>query len=56
MNDIHKGLFLGTKILLFDEDNLLYRTIANNSETLQKDLEILKQWESINKMEFHLDI
>ena len=41
----------------FADDNLLYRTIADDSDALllQKDLDTLQQWESINKMEFHPD-
>ena len=57
INDIHKGLSPGTKISLFADDSLLYRTIADDSDTLllQKDLDTLQQWESNNKMEFHPD-
>ena len=57
INDIHKGLSPGTKISLFADDSLLYRTIADESDTLilQKDLDTLQQWESTNKMEFHPD-
>ena len=57
INDIHKDLSPGTKISLFADDSLLYRTIADTSDchTLQKDLDALQQWERQNKMEFHPD-
>ena len=47
INDISKGLSKGTKIRLFADDSLLYRTIESPSDTaiLQKDLETLKLWE-----------
>jgi hypothetical protein len=55
INDIHKDLSPGTKISLFADDSLLYRTIADTSDslTLQKDLDTLQQWETDNLMEFH---
>lgn len=34
INDIHLGLSPGTKISLFADDSLLYRTIADDSDTL----------------------
>ena len=54
-NDISKGLSKGTKIKLFADDSLLYRTISsqNDSKTLQKDLNTLQNWEQKWKMEFH---
>ena len=55
INDISKGLSNGTKIRLFADDSLLYRTIKTpkDSEILQKDLDSLQIWEKTWKMEFH---
>ena len=55
INDISKGLSQGTFIRLFADDSLLYRQINSpkDCETLQKDLDILQNWESKFKMEFH---
>ena len=55
INDISKGLSKGTKIRLFADDSLLYRTIKNPSDSaiLQKDLNTLQLWEKKWKMEFH---
>ena len=55
INDISKGLSKGTKLRLFADDSLLYRTIKNPSDsvTLQKDLNTLQLWETKWKMEFH---
>ena len=55
INDISKGLTPGTKIRLFADDSLLYRTIKSphDSEILQKDLNTLQNWEQKWKMEFH---
>ena len=50
INDISKGLSKGTKIRLFADDSLLYRTIETPSDSaiLQKDLDTLqleeKKW------------
>ena len=57
INDIHIGLSPGSKISLFADDSLLYRTIADESDSLrlQNDLDTLQQWELNNKMEFHPD-
>ena len=55
INDISVDLSPGTKIRLFADDSLLYRTIStpDDSRTLQKDLDVLQNWETANKMEFH---
>ena len=55
INDISKGLTKGTKIRLFADDSLLYRTIKTpkDSAILQKDLETLQIWEKQWKMEFY---
>ena len=55
INDISKGLSKGTKIRLFADDSLLYRTIESPSDTaiLQKDLDTLQLWEKQWKMKFH---
>ena len=55
INDISKGLSKGTKIRLFADDSLLYRTIEtpSDSATLQNDLNTLQLWEKKWKMEFH---
>ena len=46
INDISKGLTEGTKIRLFADDSLLYRSIKtpNDSAILQKDLDTLQLW------------
>ena len=55
INDISKGLSKGTKIRLFADDSLLYRTIRtpHDSAILQRDLDTLQVWERKWKMEFH---
>ena len=55
INDISNGLSPGTKIRLFADDSLLYRTInsKNDCDILQHDLNKLQQWEKSWKMEFH---
>ena len=55
INDISKDLTPGTKIRLFADDSLLYRTInsARDCEILQRDLLTLQKWERLWKMEFH---
>ena len=55
INDISDNLSPGTKIRLFADDSLLYRTIVDITDSilLQKDLDTLQQWERRNKMEFH---
>ena len=55
INDINEGLSHGTKIKLFADDSLLYRTIKtpNDSKILQDDLNTLQKWEINWKMEFH---
>ena len=55
INDISKGLSPGTKLKLFADDSLLYRTIKSpaDSAILQKDLDKLQLWENKWKMEFH---
>ena len=55
INDISKNLSPNTKIRLFADDSLLYRTISSPSDSaqLQKDLDTLQLWETSNKMEFH---
>ena len=57
INDINTHLSEGTKIRLFADDSLLYRTIRTHedSDILQKDLNTLQAWERANKMEFHPD-
>ena len=55
INDISKNLTVGTKIRLFADDSLLYRTIRSpkDCEILQNDLNNLQKWEKLWKMEFH---
>ena len=57
INDISNGLSEGTKLKLFADDSLLYRTIKSpkDSEILQKDLNTLQTWEKKWKMQFHPD-
>ena len=54
INDISKGLSEGTKIRLFADDSLLYRTIEtpSDSATLQNDLNTLQLWEKNGKLNF----
>ena len=54
INDIFKGLSEGTKIRLFADDSLLYRTIEtpSDSATLQNDLNTLQLWEKNGKWNF----
>ena len=55
INDISKNLTPGTKIRLFADDSLLYRTIRSpaDCQILQNDLNTLQKWETLWKMEFH---
>ena len=55
INDISKGLSKGTKLSLFADDFLLFRTIKSSAdcEILQNDLKTLQLWEKKWKMEFH---
>ena len=55
INDISKNLTPGTKIRLFADDSLLYRTIRSPADCkiLQEDLNTLQKWEQLWKMEFH---
>ena len=57
INDINTHLSEGTKIRLFADDSLLYRTIRTEEDSaiLQRDLNTLQAWEIENKMEFHPD-
>ena len=54
INDISKGLSEGTKIRLFADDSLLYRTIEtpSDSATLQNDLNTLQLWGKNGKWNF----
>ena len=55
INDISKGLSIGTTLKLFADDSLLYRTIRSltDAHILQQDLHTLQLWAERNKMEFH---
>ena len=55
INDISKGLTIGTTLKLFADDSLLYRIIRSprDAEILQNDLNKLQSWSENNKMEFH---
>ena len=55
INDISKGLSIGTTLKLFADDSLLYRIIRTplDSQILQNDLNKLQLWSENNKMEFH---
>lgn len=57
INDISEGLSKGTKLKLFADDSLLYRTIKTpqDSKILQRDLDHLQKWEIKWKMVFHPD-
>ena len=57
INDISDNLTFGTFIRILADDCFLYRVInsALDQEILQNDLNILQNWESNNKMEFHPD-
>ena len=56
INDISKGLSEGTKIRLFADNSLLYRTIETPSDSaiLQKDLDTLQLWGKNGKWDFNL--
>ena len=55
INDIADNLSPGSSLRLFADDSLLYREIKSpiDSVILQKDLDSLQEWETLNKMEFH---
>ena len=55
INDIAQGLSKGTVLKLFADDSLLYRVIKSprDREILQRDLDLLQNWEKKWKMEFH---
>ena len=55
INNISKGLSIGTTLKLFAGNSLLYRIIRNplDSQILQNDLNKLQLWSENNKMEFH---
>ena len=57
INDMPESLSPDSKLKLFADDSLLYRTINNIEDTkiLQKDLEALSKWEVDWKMSFHPD-
>ena len=57
INDINKDLSPGTHIRLFADDSILYRNIPTpeDSAILQRDLNVLQNWEHDSKMEFHPD-
>ena len=52
IKDISVDLSPGTEIRLLADDSMLYRTIKSpeDSQTLQKDLDILKLWGTASKM------
>ena len=54
INDIAQGLSKGTVLKLFADDSLLYRIIKSprDIEILQRDLDLLQNWEKKWKMEF----
>ena len=55
INDMAERLSHNTKLRLFADDSLLYRTISTiqDAVTLQKDLDSLTEWEKDWKMSFH---
>ena len=55
INDISTNLSPESRIRLFADDSLLYRTISSpeDCQVLQQDLDALQRWETANKMEFH---
>ena len=55
INDIAVGL--SSTVRLFADDTMLYLTVQNNkdAELLQRDLDVLYQWEATWIMEFHPD-
>jgi hypothetical protein len=55
INDLPNCINTGTKVRLFADDCIIYRTIKTekDSEMLQKDLEELQKWESNWSMSFH---
>ena len=55
INDIAEGL--SSTVRLFADDTMIYMAIRNDSESeaLQKDLDLLCEWEAKWMMEFHPD-
>ena len=53
INDLAENL--QSKVRLFADDTIAYLTIKSPEDTkvLQKDLDLLSQWEQTNRMEFH---
>ena len=55
INDLPNCITLGTKVTLFADDCIIYRTIKTTQDTdiLQRELDELQKWESNWSMSFH---
>ena len=55
INDLPEGLNPGTDLALYADDTKIWRTILSETdhETLQKDIDYLNNWATMNKMKFH---
>ena len=55
INDLPNNITTGTKVRLFADDCIIYRTIKSeeDSKILQKDLDELIKWETNWSMSFH---
>ncbi len=55
IDDMSEEISDGTKIALYADDTKIWRKIINweDHETLQKDIDALFQWSTVNKMKFH---
>ena len=57
INDMRSCISPGTNLALYADDTKIWRRIIHNSdsESLQRDIEALHNWSTINKMRFHPD-
>ena len=55
INDLAEGLSLNTDLALYADDTKIWRIIHSelDNEILQKDIEHLNSWATLNKMKFH---
>ena len=55
INDLAEGLSSNTDLALYADDTKIWRTIHSelDNEILQKDIDYLNNWATLNKMKFH---
>ena len=55
INDLPEGLTLNTDLVLYADDTKIWRTIHSelDNEILQRDIDYLNSWATLNKMRFH---